>query len=74
MRFREIRTKKRAVRAWMRGLLRAARETGRAMVPGFGPTRALWVHKFPVYERTNRQAKRQRCKAARRERLSAVAS
>lgn len=74
MRFREIRTRKRAVRAWVRELLHTARRTGRAVVPSFGPEHVTWDNGQPVYKPTNRKAKRQRCKASRRARLSAVAS
>lgn len=70
MRFREIRTRKRAVRAWVRGLLAETRRTGRAVVPGYGPAQITWDNKQPVYSPTNRRAKRQRCKAARRARLA----
>lgn len=73
MRFREIRTRKRAVRAWLRELLTEARKTGRAVIPGYGPAQITWDNQQPSYSPTNRQAKRQRCKASRRARLRAVA-
>lgn len=73
MRFREIRTKKRAVRAWLRTLLLEAKRTGRLVVPSYGPTEVTTRDSaFPVYSPTNRKAKRQRCKAGRRVHLPAV--
>lgn len=72
MRFREIRTRKRAIRAWVRELLAGARRTGRAVIPGDGPEHVTLDNQQPVYSPTNRRAKRQRCKARRRVRLSTV--